>query len=121
MTGGHDEELWAAIAEPSRRQLLDILLARGSGTPTALADELPLTRQAITKHLAVLERAGLVAARRTGREVHYTVRPERLDLAVHSMAEVASQWGLRLQRIKRIAEQIHAESRAESADDPASG
>ena len=74
-TGGEDEELWAAVAEPSRRRVLDVLLARGEATSTALAGELPLTRQAVAKHLAVLDRAGLVEGRRQGREVRYVVRP----------------------------------------------
>jgi ArsR family transcriptional regulator, cadmium/lead-responsive transcriptional repressor len=99
-----DEELWAAVAEPSRRQLLDVLLARGESTPTALAAELPVTRQAVSKHLAVLERAGLVEGRRQGREVRYAVRPERLDAAAQAMAQVAAQWDGRLQAIKRLAE-----------------
>jgi DNA-binding transcriptional ArsR family regulator len=62
-----DDELWAAIAEPMRRRLLDVLLERGEATATALAEELPVTRQAVAKHLAVLERAGLVSGARRGR------------------------------------------------------
>jgi DNA-binding transcriptional ArsR family regulator len=107
--GGDDEELWAAVAEPGRRRLLDVLLARGEATPTALAAELPFTRQAVAKHLAVLERAGLVAARRHGREVRYTVRAERLDAAAQAMAQVAARWDGRLQAIKRLAESVHRE------------
>jgi DNA-binding transcriptional ArsR family regulator len=104
---GGEEQLWAAVGEPNRRKLLDLLLARGEATPTTLAADSPLTRQAVSKHLAVLDRAGLVEARRTGREVRYSVRPERLDSAVRSMAEVAATWDQRLQRIKRLAEARH--------------
>jgi DNA-binding transcriptional ArsR family regulator len=107
--GGQDEELWAAVAEPSRRLLLDLLLARGEATPTMLAAELPFTRQAVAKHLAVLTRAGLVEGRREGREVRYAVRPERLDAAAQAMAEVAAQWDSRVQAIKRLAEAAHRE------------
>jgi DNA-binding transcriptional ArsR family regulator len=104
-----DEELWAAVGEPSRRRLLDLLLARGEATPSALAAELPFTRQAVAKHLAVLDRVGLVEGQRHGREVRYVVRPERLDAAAQSMARVAAQWDDRLQTIKLIAEAAHRE------------
>jgi DNA-binding transcriptional ArsR family regulator len=98
------DELWAAIGEPTRRRLLDALLARGEATATTLAGELPVTRQAIAKHLAILDRAGLVEAHREGRELRYRVRPERLDEARRSVADVADGWEKRLGAIKRLAE-----------------
>ena len=98
------DELWSAVADPTRRRVLDVLLDRGEATATTLAGELPVTRQAVTKHLVVLDRAGLVAGRRRGREVRYAVRPERLDTATRSMAQVAAEWDARLSAIKRIAE-----------------
>jgi ArsR family transcriptional regulator, cadmium/lead-responsive transcriptional repressor len=104
-----EEELWAAVGEPSRRRVLDLLLSRGESTPSALAQELPFTRQAVTKHLAVLDRAGLVVSRRQGREVRYAVRPERLDEATRAMARVASRWDQRLQTIKDLAEAAQRE------------
>lgn len=113
---GRDEdvdELWAAVADPTRRRLLDALLAQGDATATTLARELPVTRQAVAKHLAVLDRVGLVEGGRRGREVRYAVRPERLDLAARSLARVASQWDQRLLAIKRIAESA-ARARARS-------
>ncbi|TDB85570.1 transcriptional regulator [Actinomadura sp. KC216] len=109
----HDEELLAAVAEPSRRRLLDVLLAKGEATPTALAAELPFTRQAVAKHLAVLQRTGLVTARRDGREVRYTVHPDRLDEAARALAGVAAHWNTRLQRIKALAESAHRNSQRE--------
>ena len=99
-----DEQLLEAVADGSRRRVLDLLLTRGETTPTALAAELPFTRQAVTKHLAVLDRAGLVASVRRGREVRYSVRPEHLDVAVRAMAKVAARWDARLEAIKRVAE-----------------
>lgn len=103
--GGNEvDELWAAVADPTRRRLLDALLAHGEATATTLADELPVTRQAVAKHLAVLERAGLVDSRRLGREVRYAVRPERLDAATEWLARVAAEWDQRLGAIKRLAE-----------------
>ncbi|MGN9837101.1 ArsR/SmtB family transcription factor [Nonomuraea sp. H19] len=115
MTDFDDEELLAAVTEPSRRRLLDVLLALGEATPTALAAELPFTRQAVAKHLAVLDRAGLVEARRDGREVRYTIRPQRLDEAVRAMADVAARWDARLQRIKHISESAHREAQSGAA------
>jgi len=98
------DALWAAVADPTRRRLLDLLLARGEATATSLALELPVSRQAVAKHLAVLDRNGLVDATREGREVRYTVRPERLDEARRRIAEVAAEWEIRLASIKRLAE-----------------
>jgi DNA-binding transcriptional ArsR family regulator len=98
------DELWAAVADPTRRRLLDVLLAKGDATATTLAAELPITRQAVAKHLAVLDRAGLVEGRRHGREVRYAVRPDRLDAATRSLTHVAAGWDERLATIKRLAE-----------------
>jgi len=100
----NEEELLEAVADTSRRRVLDIILAHGEVTPTALAAELPFTRQAVAKHLTVLDRAGLVESKRTGREVRYSVRPEHLDVAVRAMAKVAARWDARLGAIKRAAE-----------------
>ena len=99
-----EERLLEAVSDGSRRRLLDLLLARGEVTPTALAAELPFTRQAVAKHLAVLDRVGLVQATRHGREVRYAIRPEHLDVAVRAMARVAARWDQRLEAIKRMAE-----------------
>jgi DNA-binding transcriptional ArsR family regulator len=84
--------------------VLDVIAARGEATATAVASELPVSRQAVVKHLAVLDRAGLVAARRLGREVRYVVQPEQVDAAARWMAALADEWDARLQRIKRLAE-----------------
>lgn len=99
-----EELLLEAVADGSRRRVLDLLLIHGDVTPTELAAELPFSRQAVTKHLAVLDRAGLVDKARRGREVHYSVRPEHLDVAVRAMARVAARWDARLDAIKRLAE-----------------
>jgi DNA-binding transcriptional ArsR family regulator len=101
---GDDEQLWEAVADPSRRKVLDLILARGQATPTGLASGLPFTRQAVAKHLAVLARAGLVEGHRQGREIRYSVRPERLDEAVQAIAAAAARWDQRLHAIKRLAE-----------------
>ncbi|GAA1355363.1 ArsR/SmtB family transcription factor [Streptomyces beijiangensis] len=94
----------AALADPTRRRLLDHLAARGEATATTLAGQLPISRQAVVKHLAVLDAAGLVAGGRVGREVRYAVRPEALDATARWMSALAADWDRRLARIKRIAE-----------------
>jgi DNA-binding transcriptional ArsR family regulator len=72
---------------------------------------LPISRQAVAKHLAVLDRAGLVEGRRQGREVRYSVRPDRLDTASRRLAEVAAGWDARLATIKHLAETPPKEQR----------
>jgi DNA-binding transcriptional ArsR family regulator len=79
-----------------------------------LAAKLPFTRQAVAKHLAVLDRAGLVESKRHGREVRYSVRPEQIDVAARAMAKVAARWDARLEAIKKVAEAT-ARSRGRSS------
>lgn len=97
-------DVFAALADPTRWQVLSLLAARGEGTATTLAAEMPVSRPAVIKHLNVLQGAGLVQARRSGREVRFTVRPERLGDTARWLAAVASEWDARLAAIKRIAE-----------------
>lgn len=110
--GDDADRLWAALADPTRLRLLDLLLESGETTASALARELPITRQGVAKHLVVLERVDLVRARRAGRETRFTIRDERLAQAQRQMAQVASRWDERLATIKRIAEAAHTASRA---------
>ncbi|MFE2822180.1 ArsR/SmtB family transcription factor [Streptomyces sp. NPDC059271] len=93
-----------ALADPTRRQLLDLLAEMGTGTATTLAERLPVSRQAVVKHLVVLDTAGLVSGSRVGREVRYTLRPAALDAASRWMAALAADWDRRLANIKRVAE-----------------
>jgi DNA-binding transcriptional ArsR family regulator len=97
-------EVFAALADPTRWRVLE-LLANDGGTATTLASRLPVSRPAVIKHLAVLDRAGLVESRRFGREVRYTVRPERLDATARWMAGIAAAWDARLDAIKALAEE----------------
>lgn len=101
-----DDGLWSAVGDPTRRRMLDLLLANGGGTATGLSDQLPVTRQAVAKHLAVLERVGLVHAKPSGRERRYTVDESQLARAIAQLTSVSDAWDRRLQRIKRIAESI---------------
>ncbi|MBO0803444.1 MAG: winged helix-turn-helix transcriptional regulator [Nocardiopsaceae bacterium] len=111
MTARADDELWSAIGDPSRRQVLDLLVSRGEASASWLAGRVPFSRQAVAKHLAVLEDAGLVSRRKEGREVLYRVQAGRLDQATRAMTEVAAQWDRRLAAIKRLAEAAHAENK----------
>ena len=101
-----DDDLWSAIGDPTRRRMLDLLLVEGHGTATSLSEQLPVTRQAVSKHLTVLDRAGLVRATPAGREKHYRVDDAQLARAAAQLASVTNSWDARLRRIKRIAEAI---------------
>ncbi len=106
MTSGVDDELWSAIGDPTRRRLLDLLLADERATATKLSEQLPVSRQAVAKHLAVLDRAGLVHGTPAGRERHYRIDDAQLARAVAQLSAVGAEWDRRLGRIKRIAESI---------------
>jgi ArsR family transcriptional regulator, cadmium/lead-responsive transcriptional repressor len=101
-----DDELWSAIGDPTRRRMLDLLLISGEGTATTLGQQLPVTRQAVAKHLNVLDRAGLVRSMPVGREKLYRVNEAQFARAVAQLSSVGAAWDARLRRIKRIAEAI---------------
>jgi DNA-binding transcriptional ArsR family regulator len=100
-----DDDLWSAIGDPTRRRMLDLLLT-GDGTATSLSEQLPVTRQAVAKHLGVLDRAGLVQVTPAGREMRYRIDDAQFARAVAQLAAVGTAWDARLQRIKRMAEAI---------------
>ena len=106
MSTAVDDDLWSAIGDPTRRRMLDLLLSEGSGTATSLSEHLPVTRQAVAKHLAVLDRVGLVHAQAAGREKHFRVDEAQLRRAAAQLGDVGTAWDSRLQRIKRLAETI---------------
>jgi DNA-binding transcriptional ArsR family regulator len=116
MTAQTDDELWSAIADPSRRRVLDLLVDGGEASASALAGQVPFTRQAVSKHLVVLERSGLISRRKRGREVLYRVEADRLDEATQAMVELARQWDRRLDRIKRLSETAHARNKERKGD-----
>jgi DNA-binding transcriptional ArsR family regulator len=86
--------------------MLDLLLAEGTGTATTLSERLPVTRQAVSKHLTVLDRVGLVHVTPVGRERRYQLDEVQLERAVAQLAAVGATWDARLLRIKSIAEAI---------------
>ena len=98
------DRVLAALADPTRRRLLDLLGSHPAASATALAERVPVSRQAVAKHLAVLEESRLVVGHREGREVRFRVRPERLAAAASWMTELAATWEERLELLKRQAE-----------------
>ena len=94
---------FAALGGPTRRRVGGLLAERGGATARGVARELPVTRQAIAKHLAALDAAGLVHAAREGRDVRYRVTPAPLEDAVAWMTRVGGEWDARLARLARHA------------------
>jgi DNA-binding transcriptional ArsR family regulator len=95
-----EDSVFSALSDPSRRKLLETLAARESASLTELASQLPVTRQAVSKHLAALAQAGLVESARTGRETHYSLTPQPLDAALAWMERIGDRWDERLARLR---------------------
>src|SRR5262249_50282575 len=96
-------DVFAALADPTRREILATVSSRGQATATELAAGLTITRQAVAKHLAVLEGAGLVRAERVGRETRFTPSPAPLSDAIAWMTGVGAGWDSRLAALRRVA------------------
>ena len=93
------DDVFSALSDPTRREVLRSVATRPELTASRLAGELPITRQAVAKHLAALQKAGLVEPRREGRETRYTITPAPLMDAMSWMAEVGAEWDGRLARL----------------------
>ncbi len=98
------DEVFGALADPTRRRLLQLLADRRPSSATTLAAQVTVSRQAVVQHLAVLERCRLVSGRRAGREVLFTVRPEPLRATASWMTHLAETWDERLRLLKAQAE-----------------
>ena len=97
--------VFTALSDPHRRRLLEALGDHPDGaSATVLAHPLPVSRQAVDRHLRMLERAGLVTSARHGREVRFAVRREQLDRSAAWLTELADRWDARLGRLKAAAE-----------------
>ena len=101
----HEQSLFAALADPIRRGLLVNLAEHSPRTATQLAEEYPVTRQGILKHLTILEDAGLVAVHQAGREKRYTLTPEPLEELDRWIDDIGAKWDERLLRLKTWLEQ----------------
>ncbi len=95
------DAVFQALADPNRRFVLETLADRGSATATELAAALPVTRQAVAKHLGTLRAAELVEPTRSGREIRYSLRPEPLGDALDWMEHVGAQWDERLAALRK--------------------
>lgn len=90
------DAVFAALGDPTRRRVVETLAGGSTVTASALAAELPISRQAVSKHLAALRRARLVRAERVGRETRYRLHPEPLGDAARWIATVGAEWDERL-------------------------
>lgn len=97
-------DVFSALADSTRRQLMQTIAERGEVTATQLAADLPVSRQAVAKHLNLLHAAGLVAGRRTGRETRYRLTPAPLGEAIDWMTSVGAAWDERLAALARNAD-----------------
>jgi len=99
-----DARVFAALADPTRRDLLMNLAENSPKTATQLAGDYPITRQGILKHLHILEVAGLVAVHQKGREKRYTLTAEPLSDIDEWIKQINAKWDERLQRLKTLLE-----------------
>ena len=95
------DTVFDALADPTRRRLVSMLGARGALTATEISRELPVTRQAVAKHLSALASAGLATSAREGREVRYRLQAAPLNDAMAWMAGVGAEWDERLASLQR--------------------
>jgi DNA-binding transcriptional ArsR family regulator len=96
--------VFAALGDPTRLALLAQLSHGGDRSIASLAADTRLTRQAITKHLHVLEGAGLVQSARVGRESRFAFRPKSMGAAHAYLNEVSAQWDRALSRLRSFVE-----------------
>jgi DNA-binding transcriptional ArsR family regulator len=90
---------FAALSDPTRAAIIEWLGEGGTGTATTFAARLPISRQAVTRHLKELEEAGLIVGTRRGREVRYTLEPSRLSEMAGWLEARAARWERTLQRL----------------------
>jgi DNA-binding transcriptional ArsR family regulator len=98
------QEVFAALADPNRRTIIELLTDDGARTATQLADVLPITRQGISKHLNILADAGLVTIVQRGRDKFYYLTPEPMEETALWIAAVAARWDKRLHMLRDLLE-----------------
>jgi DNA-binding transcriptional ArsR family regulator len=96
-----ENAVFAALADPTRRHLIEALASRPASA-TRLAADLPISRQAVAKHLAGLQAAHLVSVQRAGREALYSLDPRPLGDAAEWIARVGGEWDARLADLRRV-------------------
>lgn len=98
------DDVFTALADPTRRQLMSWLALRPA-TATELAERLPISRQAVVKHLGILDDVQLVTREKQGREVRYRLEGDRLITASEWIAGISARWDRRLSRLKHHLEE----------------
>ena|ERR687883_138241 len=96
------DKIFFALSDPTRREVLRQISTGGEVTPTDVAAKLPVSRQAVSKHLEVLLNAGLVAQSKRGRETIYSPTPGSMDQAIEWMADVGGAWDERFKRLRKM-------------------
>lgn len=96
------DAVFGALADPTRRHLVEVLANQPGATATGLASSLPISRQAVAKHLSLLDRAGLVSRRRSGREAIFELDPEGLAEAAAWIEAVGAEWDGRLAKLRGL-------------------
>ena len=96
------DAVFAALADPTRRRVIETLARGATVTASGLATELPISRQGVAKHLAALRRARLVRAERVGRETRYSLDGAPLEDAARWIARVGAEWDGRLVDLQRL-------------------
>ncbi|HJR93067.1 MAG TPA: metalloregulator ArsR/SmtB family transcription factor [Acidimicrobiia bacterium] len=96
------QPLFAALSDPTRRAVFERLTSQGPASATQLAAELPVSRQAVSKHLVALDEAGLVERTLVGREVRYSAVLEPLTDVTTWVSKVGDEWDARLQRLRHL-------------------
>jgi DNA-binding transcriptional ArsR family regulator len=94
--------VFAALADPTRRHLVEALAAGPGATATGLASSLPISRQAVAKHLGLLREAGLVSSRRSGREAVFELDPRPLTDAAAWLGAVGAEWEQSLGQLQAL-------------------
>ena len=113
MGGGGVDRVFDALADPTRRFVLEVLAGRDSASQSELAAQVPVTRQAVAKHLSTLHAAGLVRSERRGRETRYALDTAPLDEAAAWLERVGAEWDTRLAALAR-----HVEARGAAQASP---
>jgi ArsR family transcriptional regulator, cadmium/lead-responsive transcriptional repressor len=110
--------VFAALADPTRREVIERMAGTETTTATKLATDLPISRQAVAKHLAALSAAELVQAERAGRETRYRLTPQPFADAMEWMAHVGGRWDERLQALQRHLERLPAGTQGAGRENP---
>lgn len=95
-----EQRVFAALADSTRREIIEKLCADGDQTATALASQFPISRQGVAKHLGILADAKLVTTRRAGRETIYALNPDPLDMTTDWVQSINAAWDKRLRALR---------------------